>query len=153
MARKMVVGCDDAACDLKNYLIGVLQKEGIEVEDVGVADASDKTVYPLVAERVAKAIIESGYEKHGLLICGTGIGMAISVNKFPGIYAAVCHDQFSTERAKLSNNGNVICMGARVIGPELAKMNLLQWIGLTFKEGSSTPKVNAIKEIERRNMK
>jgi ribose 5-phosphate isomerase B len=153
MARKMVVGCDDAACELKSILKEVLTKQGIEFEDVGVADSSDKTIYPLVAEKVAQAIIDSGYEKQGLLICGTGIGMSISANKFPGIYAAVCHDEFSTERAKLSNNSNVICMGSRVIGPEVAKKNLVHWLGLTFKDGSSTPKVKAIEEFEKRNMK
>lgn len=153
MYRKMVIGCDEAACDLKNVLIEVLKKKGIEYEDVGVPDASDKTLYPLVAGKVAQAIIDSGYEKHGLLLCGTGIGMAISANKHPGILAAVCHDQYSTERSKLSNNCNVICMGARVIGPELAKKNLEQWLELTFVDGSSTPKVEAVKDIEKRHMR
>lgn len=153
MYRKMVIGCDEAACELKSILAEVLRKKGIEFEDVGVMEAADKTYYPLVAEKVAKAIIDSGYEKQGMLLCGTGIGMSIAANKHPGIYAAVCHDQYSTERAKLSNNCNVICMGARVIGPELAKKNLEQWLDLTFKDGSSTPKVAAIKDIEKRQMR
>ena len=153
MGRQIVIGCDDAACDLKAVLLETLEKMGIEVEDVGVVSSKDKTIYPQVAERVANAIIASGYKKHGILLCGTGIGMSISANKFPGIYAAVCHDSFSSERAKLSNNTNVICMGARVIGHELAKKNLMEWLSLEFKDGSSTPKVNYIKAIERKVMK
>uniref|UniRef100_UPI003FEF52B5 RpiB/LacA/LacB family sugar-phosphate isomerase n=1 Tax=Eisenbergiella tayi TaxID=1432052 RepID=UPI003FEF52B5 len=84
--------------------------------------------------------------------CGTGIGMAISANKFPGIRAAVCHDIFSTERSVLSNNCSVMCMGERVIGKELAIKMVEKWISLEFVDGSSTPKVNAIKEIERETM-
>ena len=153
MARQIVIGCDDAACDLKAVLVETLEKMGIEFEDVGVVSSKDKTIYPQVAERVANAIIASGDKKLGILLCGTGIGMCISANKFPGIYAAVCHDSFSSERAKLSNNTNVICMGARVIEPELAKKNLIEWLSLEFKDGSSTPKVNHIKAIERKVMK
>jgi ribose 5-phosphate isomerase B len=77
--------------------------------------------------------------------------MAIAANKFPGIYAAVCHDNYSAERARLSNNSNVLCMGARIIGPELAKKVLREWLRLEFQGGSSLPKVETIKAIERRN--
>ena len=123
------------------------------VEDEGCMDASDPTVYPLVAKRVCENIIRSGYAKRGVLVCGTGIGMCITANKFPGIRAAVGHDCFSAERSILSNNGNVLCFGARVIGPELAKKILREWITLEFQDGSSTPKVQAILDIERENMK
>ena len=78
--------------------------------------------------------------------------MAITANKFPGIRAAVCHDSYSAERAKLSNNANVLCMGARVIGPELAKQLVAEWLSLKFRDGSSTPKVEAIQEIEARHL-
>jgi ribose 5-phosphate isomerase B len=102
---------------------------------------------------VCNEIQDSNYEKDGILICGTGIGMAMSANKFKGIRAAVCHDNFSAERAKLSNDANVLCMGERVIGPELAKKITKEWLSLKFVDGSSTPKVNAIKEIEKQNFK
>lgn len=78
--------------------------------------------------------------------------MAMTANKFPGIRAAVCHDSYSAERAKLSNNANVMCMGARVIGPELAKQLVLEWLSLEFQDGPSTPKVEAIQEIESRHL-
>ncbi|HEX2953871.1 MAG TPA: ribose 5-phosphate isomerase B [Bacillota bacterium] len=144
----LVVGCDNAAVDLKREILAFLSEEGYTFEDIGVNAAEDATIYPLVAEKVARAIIESGYEKQGILICGTGIGMAITSNKFPGIYAAVCHDSYSAERAKLSNNANVICMGARIIGPELAKKVLKEWLSLEFTGGRSLDKVAKIKELE-----
>jgi ribose 5-phosphate isomerase B len=75
--------------------------------------------------------------------------MAITANKFPGIYAAVCHDNYSAERARLSNNTNVICMGARIIGPELAKKVMKEWLSLEFQGGSSQSKVDTIKDIEK----
>ena len=149
----IVVGCDNAAVDLKNTLIACLKEQGVTVEDEGCKDASDPTVYPLVAKRACENIIRSGYAKRGVLVCRTGIGMCITANKFPGIRAAVGHDCFSAERSILSNNGNVLCFGARVIGPELAKKILREWITLEFQDGSSTPKVQAILDIERENMK
>lgn len=101
----IVVGCDNAAVELKNTLIACLKEQGVTVEDEGCMDASDPTVYPLVAKRVCENIIRSGYAKRGVLVCGTGIGMCITANKFPGIRAAVGHDCFSAERSILSNNG------------------------------------------------
>ena len=148
MKKTIVIGCDNAAVELKKTIIKTVEGEGYTVEDLGVATSEDQTYYPLVAQKVCEAIIASNYEKDGILICGTGIGMAMTANKFPGIFAAVCHDNFSAERAKLSNNGNVLCMGARVIGPELAKKITKEWLSLTFKDGSSTPKVEAMRTID-----
>lgn len=75
---------------------------------IGCDSAEDATYYPYIAERVCNEIARSGYEKRGILICGTGIGMAMTANKYPGIRAAVCHDNFAAERSILSNNGNVL---------------------------------------------
>lgn len=149
--RTIVIGCDNAAVNLKNQLILFMKQKGIEVEDVGCDSSEDLTYYPYIAEKVCKKIIESNYEKHGVLICGTGLGMAMTANKFKGIRAGVCHDPYSAERLKLSNNGNVFCMGARIIGVELAKKILGEWLGLEFVNSSSTPKVEAITVIEERN--
>jgi len=151
--KTIVIGCDNAAVSMKNMLIDFLKSKGVTVENVGCDSADDPTYYPNVAERVCQKIIESNYEKNGILVCGTGIGMSITANKFKGIRAAVCHDNFSAERSKLSNNANVLCMGERVIGHELAKKIVSEWISLSFKDGGSTPKVNAILEIERKNLK
>ncbi|NMA79264.1 MAG: ribose 5-phosphate isomerase B [Clostridiales bacterium] len=147
----IIIGCDNAAVDMKNAIKTLLIEKNINVEDVGCFSKDDDTYYPDIAKRLCEKIIDSGYKKRGILICGTGIGMAMTANKFKGIRAAVCHDNFSAERSILSNNGNVLCMGERVIGIELAKKITSEWIELEFKDGNSTPKVAAITEIERVN--
>lgn len=148
---QIVIGCDNAAVEMKHMVIEHLEKKGFLVENIGCNTSEDDTYYPLIAKEVCNKIIESGYSKQGILLCGTGIGMAMTANKFKGIRAAVCHDNFSAERAKLSNNANVLCMGARVIGIELAKKIIDEWVSLEFKNGNSTPKVEAISEIEQHN--
>ena len=150
--NKLVIGSDNAAFGMKEMLKKFLAEKGYELEDVGCSGEQDATYYPYIAERVCRALQESGFRKEGILLCGTGIGMAMTANKFPGIRAAVCHDSYSAERAKLSNNANVLCMGARVIGPELAKQLAAEWLSLEFRDGPSTPKVEAIREIEARHL-
>lgn len=149
----IVIGCDNAAIPMKETIIKFLINKGFNIEDMGCSLAEDPTNYPTIAERVCTKIIESGYTKRGILVCGTGIGMSITANKFKGIRAAVCHDNFSAERSVLSNNCNVLCMGERVIGHELAKKIVGEWITLKFVDGSSTPKVNEIISIENQNFK
>ncbi len=153
MTREIVIGCDNAAVPMKEMLIRFLEDKGIAVEDMGCNSAKDPTNYPTVARHVCERIAESGCQKRGILVCGTGIGMAISANKFKGIRAAVCHDNFSAERSILSNNCNVLCMGERVIGHELAKKIVGEWISLEFRNGPSTPKVQEIADIETVNMR
>ena len=148
----IVIGCDNAAVPMKDMLVDFLRSKGITVENMGCDSADDPTFYPSVAKKVCEAIIASGYTKKGILVCGTGIGMCMTANKFKGIRAAVCHDNFSAERSVLSNNGNVLCMGERVIGHELAKKITGEWISLTFQDGPSTPKVQEIIDIEAENM-
>lgn len=153
MKNTIVIGCDNAAVHMKNELTRYMEALGYAVENEGCDSADDPTYYPVVAERVCRRIMDSGYQKEGVLICGTGLGMAMCANKFPGIRAGVCHDSFSGERLKLSNNGNVICFGERVIGLELAKKILGEWLKLEFQDGSSTPKVDAIRSLETETMK
>ena len=151
--QTIVIGCDNAAVPMKVMLIKFLESKGINVENVGCDSADDPVNYPSIAKRACESIIASGYTKRGILVCGTGIGMCMSANKFKGIRAAVCHDNFSAERSVLSNNANVLCMGERVIGHELAKKIVGEWITLEFKDGPSTPKVEEIIAIETENMK
>lgn len=150
---KIVIGCDNAAVSLKDAIVELLHEKAVEVEDVGCFSPEDGIYYPLVAQKVCERIVASGFEKRGILICGTGLGMCMTANKFKGIRAAVCHDIFSTERSILSNNGNVLCLGERVIGLELAKRLVSEWLTLTFQDGSSTAKVEAMKRIEEETMK
>lgn len=151
--QTIVIGCDNAAVSMKNMLINFLTNKGITVENMGCDSPDDPTNYPSIAKRVCERIIESNYTKKGILVCGTGIGMCITANKFYGIRAAVCHENYSAERSVLSNNCNVLCMGERVIGHELAKKVVGEWITLEFKDGRSTPKVQEIMNIERENLK
>ena len=151
--KTIVIGCDNAAVHLKQELVQFLTSRGVTVEDVGWENAQDTTYYPYIAERVCEEIIKSNYQKEGILVCGTGLGMSITANKFKGIRAGLCHDTFSAERLKKSNNGNLLCLGERVIGVELAKKIVEEFLGSEFKDGPSTPKVEAIKEIESHNLK
>ena len=151
--RDIVIGCDNAAVEYKNMIIKHLESLDVNVQNVGCDSADDPTYYPLVAKRVCDKITESNFEKRGILICGTGIGMAMTANKHKGIRAAVCHNIFSTERSILSNNGNVMCFGERVIGKELIKKLVTRWIELEFVDGGSTPKVEAIINIESQTFK
>jgi len=144
---KIAIGCDEAAYQLKVALIEHLKKkEGIELKDFG-ANAGEVILYPDVAKAVAEAVAAGDFER-GILVCGTGIGMSITANKVPGIRAAVCHDPFSTERSRKSNNAQIMCMGERVIGVELAKYLVDIWLKCDFAGGGSTPKVNRIDEID-----
>ena len=144
---RIAIGCDEAAYELKTSIIDHLKnRPGIELKDFGAA-AGETVLYPSVAQAVAEAIAAGKFER-GILVCGTGIGMAISANKVPGIRAAVCHDPYSTERSKKSNDAQIMCMGSRVIGEELAKYLVDIWLECEFSGGRSTPKVDRIRQIE-----
>jgi ribose 5-phosphate isomerase B len=147
--RVLAIGADNAGVDLKNLLAETLRNAGlVDILDLGVADASDQTAYPDVGVAVAQAVAE-GNAWRGLLVCGTGIGMAISANKVSGIRATVAHDSYSVERSILSNNCQVLTLGARVIGPELALRLVREWLSYEFDESSpSAAKVSRLTELE-----
>ncbi len=151
--KTIVIGCDNAAVHMKEELVRYLRARGNPVEDMGCDSEEDPTYYPHIAQRVCESIIQSGYQKEGVLLCGTGLGMCITANKFRGIRAGICHDTFSAERLKKSNNGNLLCMGARVLGVELAKKILGEFLDAEFVDGPSTPKVDAIAQVEASNLK
>ncbi|KAK0186363.1 hypothetical protein F5146DRAFT_1065613 [Armillaria mellea] len=147
---RVVVGCDEAGVQYKNTLKADLEKDPrvSEVIDVGVVDSNEKTAYPHVAVTAAKKIV-AGEADRGLLICGTGLGVAISANKVPGIRAVTAHDSYSVERGVLSNNAQVLCMGQRVIGIELARRLAKEWLGYVFDtKSASAAKVDAISQYE-----
>lgn len=114
----IAIGCDHGGLELKNEMIEHLKKKGIECKDVGCY-TSDSCDYPVYAKQVCELILNGECEE-GILICGTGIGMSMAANKIKGIRAALCGDCFSAQATKEHNNSNVLCLGARVIGPELA---------------------------------
>lgn len=152
MAHKrciLAVGADNAGAELKNALKQCLQDDArVQVVDFGVPDASDDTAYPHIGLRVARAIA-NGEADRGLLVCGTGIGMAISANKVPSIRATVAHDSYSVERSVLSNNCQVLALGARVVGSELAQRLVKEWLSYEFDaDSASAQKVAVISEYE-----
>lgn len=137
------IGSDHLGYDLKEALKQFIEEElHIKCLDVGV-DSRKPVDYPDIAFKLTDKI-KNGLCNQGILICGTGIGMAIAANKVPGIYAAVCHDPYSTERAKKSNNSNVMTLGALVIGVELAKKLVSIWLSSEFQGGNSARKVGKI---------
>lgn len=146
MAERYVlaVGADFAGVDLKNQLAAALADDPrVEVRDFGVPDATDTTAYPHVGLSVAEAVA-SGEAKRGLLVCGTGIGMAISANKVSGVRATVAHDAYSVEKSVSSNNCQILALGARVIGPELAKSLVQAWLAVEFDPGSASAEKVAV---------
>lgn len=146
---RIVVGSDDAGYEYKERLkADLLADSRVElVIDVGV-DAASHTDYPHVAFEAAQKIV-TGHVDRGLLLCGTGLGVAISANKVPGIRAVTAQDGYSVERGVMSNNAQVLCMGQRVIGIELARHLVNGWLDLEFDETSgSASKVDAIIDFE-----
>lgn len=148
---KIGIGGDNLAVGLKNTVIEFLKEQKlveVEVIDFGVNDPTPVD-YPDVAEKVAVAVAKGECER-GILICGTGIGMAMAANKVPGIRAAQVYDVYSAERARKSNNAQIMTMGALVTGPALAKKLVEAWLVSEFAGGRSAPKVDKIMAIEER---
>lgn len=149
MKYTIAIGCDDAGIQYRDLLKEQLEKDSrvSAVIDVGVK-VNDNTNYPSVAIAAAE-LVQNGSANRALLICGTGLGMAISANKVSGIRAVTAHDSYSVERSVLSNDAQVLCMGQRVIGQEVAKRLVDEWLGYTFDSTSmSAEKVSEITAYE-----
>jgi len=144
----LFIGSDNVGYPLKKIIANYLTDKGIEFDDIGVYSENDETIYPEIALKGCLGIRERKYE-YGILICGTGIGMSITANKIPGIMAALCDNIYSAERAKKSNNANVLTFGRHIVGPELAKMLVDAWLKSEFQGKGSTKKVEKIREYEK----
>jgi ribose 5-phosphate isomerase B len=144
---RLVVGCDDAGFEYKSILMRDLEaSENVaSVVDVGV-DGDGHTPYATVAITAAE-MIAGGQADRALLICGTGLGVAISANKVVGVRAVTAHDSYSVERAVLSNNAQVLTLGQRVVGIELARRLVREWLGYRFD--SASPSAEKVAVIER----
>ncbi len=146
----IAVDCDDAAEGLKTVIVEYVKSRGLSIEDLHYSGDHVGAMYPEIGYHLALKV-QTGEYKRGILLCGTGLGMAIVANKVEGVYAGVCHDVYSAERIRKSNNAQIITMGARVIGPELAKMVVDAWLRSDFQEGGSLPKVQQICAIEKKS--
>lgn len=143
---KIALGCDEAAFELKEIIKKHLLAKSLDVTDFGTHDTKP-VIYPDIAFAVAEQVAQGAFDR-AILLCGTGIGMAISANKVPGIRAAQCHDTYSAERASKSNDAQIITIGARVVGPELAKAIVDTWLDAEFNGGPSQSKLKRIEEYE-----
>jgi ribose 5-phosphate isomerase B len=146
---RVAIDCDDAAIDLKKEIVRHLRERGVDVTDLDYL-GRHKADYPEIGFALARSI-QAGEFDRGILMCGTGLGMAMIANKVEGVYAGTAHDTYSAERLRKSNDAQVLTMGARVIGPELAKSIVDAWLPSDFQGGRSQPKVDKMRELEKKS--
>ena len=145
---KVAVAGDSAGEGLAKVIADYLSTKGFEADNVSHSDGGPDAYYANLSDRVASAVLDGTYNR-AVLVCGTGIGVCLSANKVPGIRAAQCHDTYSAERAALSNNAQIITLGARVVGPELAKSIVDSFLSNTFDpKGRSADNVQAIDDLD-----
>ncbi len=130
---RVAIGCDHGGIDLKNTVITVLKDLGYTVDDQG-CNSTESVDYPDFARSVSSLVVEGKCEC-GILICGTGIGMSMAANRIPGIRAALCNEMFAAKMSREHNNANILCLGARVIGPGLAAEIVRTWMTSEFAGG------------------
>ncbi|ACM93058.1 ribose 5-phosphate isomerase B [Nautilia profundicola AmH] len=139
---KYFIGTDHAGYEIKPFVIEYLQKKGIEVEDLGTY-STDSVDYPDYAHKVAEAVLANPGTM-GILICGSGIGMSLAANKHKGIRAALCHDHYTAKMARLHNNANILCFGARIVGLGVVESILDAWLDTEFEGGRHQRRVEKI---------
>lgn len=142
---KYFIGTDHAGIECKNFVKELFEKNGHEVVDLGPFN-NDRVDYPDYAKKVCNEVLKNENSK-GILICGTGLGMMMSANKFPGIRAALCHNSYSAKMAKEHNDANILCLGARVSGPGMLESIVENWENSTFQGGRHANRVEKINSI------
>jgi ribose 5-phosphate isomerase B len=145
---KVAIGCDHGGLDLKDAVISVLNHLNLAYEDMGTTERTSCD-YPDYAQKVAEAVV-SGACDQGILICGTGIGMSMAANKISGIRAALCNEIFSASMARAHNNANILCLGARVVGPGVAEEIVKAYFTSSFEGGRHARRVEKIGLLERK---
>ena len=143
---KMAIACDHSALDLKEEIKALLATRGIEVEDFGTY-TTDSCHYPIYGARAAQAVADGRCDL-GVVICGTGIGISMAANKVKGVRCALCSDTFSAKMTRIHNNSNMLALGARVIGVELAKEIVNAWLDAEFEGGRHQVRIDMITALE-----
>jgi ribose 5-phosphate isomerase B len=144
---KLAIGCDHGGWDLKEDIVTFLKPPNtIELFDYGTTN-TDSVDYPDFGKKVTEAVA-SGAVDRGILICGTGIGMSITANRYPGVRAALCHDHFTAQMSRMHNDANILVMGARVIGKGVARDMVKTWLETEFEGGRHQKRLDKIREIE-----
>ncbi|MHB8628970.1 MAG: ribose 5-phosphate isomerase B [Aggregatilineales bacterium] len=148
----IAIGADHAGYDLKQTLLPFLTKNGFVVVDLGTDTADIPSDYPDYAQAVGQAVT-SGEAERGILVCGSGVGVSVAANKIPGIYAGLCHDTYSAHQGVEHDNMNVVCIGSRVIGIELAREIVKTFLNAKFTgEERHVRRVSKMKAIEAGHM-
>lgn len=143
---RIAIASDHTGIELKSKIIKYLKELGHEVSDFGT-NSAESIDYPIYGKKVAEEISKGNHDG-GVLICGTGIGISLAANKIKGIRAAVCSEPYSAKLSKQHNNSNIIAFGARVVGVDLAKMIVKEWIEAKFEGGRHLKRVELISKIE-----
>lgn len=143
------IGNDHAALEMKNQVMEYLEEKGYEVVNYGT-NTPESCNYPEFGEKVGRAVV-SGEVDCGILICGTGVGISLAANKVKGVRAVVCSEPYSAKLSKQHNNTNILAFGARVVGIELAKMIIDEWLGAEFEGGRHQTRVDMIMAIENKD--
>ena len=144
--KKIAIASDHGGFDLKKSVIAQLLKEGCEIDDLGPSN-EDSVDYPDYGIKLAEAIANKKVER-GIVICGTGVGMSIVVNRFPGIRGALCSDVFTAKMCREHNDSNILIMGGRVIGKGLASEIVDTWLSTSFEGGRHQRRLDKINEID-----
>ena len=145
---KIVMGNDHSAVEMKKEIKAYVEGKGFQVIDFGT-DSTESCYYPIYGEKVGRAVV-SGEADLGILICGTGVGISLAANKVKGVRACVCSEPFSAKLSRQHNNTNILAFGARVVGIEMAKMIIDEWLNAEFMGGRHQTRVDMIMAIEDR---
>jgi len=144
---KIAIASDHGGCSLKEKIVELLKEKGLEITDYGV-DNPESVDYPDYGIKVANAV-SKGVADKGILSCGTGIGMSIVANKFPGVRAALCHDLYTARMSRLHNDANILVLGGRVLDMEVALLMVAAWLTTDFEGGRHQQRLDKISEIEK----
>lgn len=142
----ITIGCDHAGHGLKREILKFLHELKVPFVDIGCANPDQSVHYPLYGKKVVEALLARP-QARGILICGTGIGMSIMANRFPGIRAALCHDIFSAIMCRRHNDANLLVMGGRVIGPDLGKEIVRAWLTTPFDGGRHKERLDLLERL------
>lgn len=146
---KIAIGSDHVGFEMKPAIKEYLEELGHEVEDYGPY-TDERTDYPIFSKKVSEEVAAGNYDR-GILICGTGIGISITANKVRGIRAVVCSEPYSAKLSREHNNTNILAFGSRVVGTELAKMIVKEWLDAEYEGGRHQRRIDMISEIEKEN--
>ena len=144
----IAIGCDHAGHGLKREILKLLHELQVPVTDLGCASPDESVHYPLYGTKVVEAL-RARPQGRGILICGTGLGMSIMANRFPGIRAALCHDIYTAIMSRRHNDSNLLVMGGRVIGPDLGREITLAWLHTRFEGGRHQQRLDLLEDLAR----